>query len=100
MTPRAAKKYIKTATDQVAVKEASWFDPAAAKHVIDFIEGFLSLSKGEWAGKPFRLQMWSSTIAVAMYTADSLRHFQRSRAAAVTRNAGSLQLEVQEASGR
>ena len=35
-----------------------YYDPAAAKRVVDFFETFLHHSKGKWAGKPFTLLDW------------------------------------------
>lgn len=35
-----------------------WFDEKAAQVAVNFFERLLVHSKGEWAGKPFRLQPW------------------------------------------
>lgn len=35
-----------------------YFDESAADHAVTFFEKYLRYSKGEWAGKPFKLGLW------------------------------------------
>lgn len=51
-------EWIRTEADERAVLSGCWFDREAAARVEVFFERFLRHSKGEWAGKPFRLQEW------------------------------------------
>ena len=52
------KGQIRTAADRRAIREGCWWDASAADRVRDFFEGFLRHSKGEWAGKAFKLLRW------------------------------------------
>ncbi len=49
---------IKTKADTEAVKQGCYFDLKEALKVKAFLEKFCVLSKGKWAGKPFRLLDW------------------------------------------
>lgn len=51
-------EWIRTEADERAVLSGCWFDREAAARVEVFFERFLRHSKGEWAGKPFKLQEW------------------------------------------
>jgi phage terminase large subunit-like protein len=51
-------EWIRSEADERAVLSGCWFDREAAARVEIFFERFLRHSKGEWAGKPFRLQEW------------------------------------------
>ena len=50
--------WTRSAADKHAVKNGCWFDANAGRHVCEFFTRFLSLSKGAWAGKPFKLLKW------------------------------------------
>ena len=39
-----------------------WFDPAKAKHVLDFFQNWLRHSKGRFAGQPFALLDWQQEM--------------------------------------
>ncbi|MEO1223330.1 MAG: terminase large subunit, partial [Pseudomonadota bacterium] len=39
-----------------------WFDEAAADAAVAFFVTYLVLTEGEWAGRPFELQVWQATI--------------------------------------
>jgi len=43
------------------------FDPEAAAHALDFIEGLCHYAKGSWAGKPFRLLPWQVILVSNLY---------------------------------
>lgn len=43
------------------------FDEGKAKYVIEFIERFCKHSKGKWAGKPVRLELWQKAILSALF---------------------------------
>lgn len=38
--------------------EGAWFDQAAADAAVRFIETHIRFTKGEWAGRPFKLEPW------------------------------------------
>ncbi len=43
------------------------FDPKKANKPIDFIETFCKHSKGRWAGKPVRLELWQKALIQAAF---------------------------------
>lgn len=49
---------IKTRSDEAAVEAGCYYDAQAGERVCKFFETFLSLSKGQWAGKQFELLPW------------------------------------------
>ncbi|MCK9569983.1 terminase large subunit [Candidatus Pacearchaeota archaeon] len=51
-------KRARTPADKHAIASGCYYDDAAGNHVCEFFERFLSLSKGQWAGKSFRLLEW------------------------------------------
>ncbi len=58
MSKRTAKRWIKSAADEHAVKHGCWFDESWAAHAVDFFPKMLRHSKGDWYGKPFELLDW------------------------------------------
>jgi phage terminase large subunit-like protein len=75
-------RWIRTKSDEQAVKDGCWFDLAAAERVRDFFRRFLVHSTGkQWAGKPFELLewQWQQVIApvFAWKQANGLRRFSR-----------------------
>lgn len=51
------------AADSAAVRSDCgrfWYDAATADAAVRFFEDHLRLTKGEWAGKPFRLEPWQA----------------------------------------
>lgn len=58
-----------------------WFDVKAANRVCKFIEGNIKHSKGEFAGKPFKLERWERKIIGHVFgwkqKADGLRRFRK-----------------------
>jgi phage terminase large subunit-like protein len=52
------RKWIKTPADKRAVKNGCRFDESEGEKVCHFFETYLQLSKGQWAGQPFRLLDW------------------------------------------
>jgi len=63
-----------------AKKLGIYFDLKAANFVIDFFEKFLVHSKGEWAGKPFKLGLWECFILGSIFgwkrVSDGKRRFR------------------------
>lgn len=57
MTPET-KKAIRSAADEHAVANGCYYSEAHAKHVVDFFQDHLRLTRGTWAGKPFVLMDW------------------------------------------
>lgn len=43
------------------------FDPIKAKRPIEFLEKFCRHSKGKWANKPIRLELWQKAMLEAIY---------------------------------
>jgi len=58
MPSAATKKRIRTRSDEAAVAAGCYYDKSAGKHVCEFFERFLRLSKGQWAGQAFELMEW------------------------------------------
>jgi phage terminase large subunit-like protein len=58
-----------------------YFDEAAADRVCQFFETYLRHSKGEWAGKPFRLEPWQRDLLRCAFgtkrVADGLRRYRK-----------------------
>lgn len=52
------KPPIKTKSDELALQEGCKYEPWRAEKVRDFFAKFLKHSKGDWAGKPFKLLDW------------------------------------------
>lgn len=51
--------WVRSEVDARAVLDAGcWFDEASARRVVNFFEGLLRHTDGEWAGKPFTLLPW------------------------------------------
>lgn len=71
---------METESDWVAVAEGCWFDQAAADHVCEFFERYLSHSKGQFAKKKFTLAPWQRRFLSRLYgwkTAEGLRRFKQ-----------------------
>lgn len=76
---KTAKKWIRTKADERAVREGCYYDPEPARFVIDFIETFCCLSKGEYAGKQIKLIPWQIDLIHQLYgwrRADGRRRFR------------------------
>ena len=43
------------------------YSPTLGNRPIDFIERFCRHSKGEWAGKPVRLELWQKAFVCAIF---------------------------------
>lgn len=56
------------------------YNPAKAKHVIEFIENYCRHSKGKMGGKPFILELWQKALVAAtfgiVHKIDGTRKFQ------------------------
>lgn len=55
---RRSRKVSRRRSSADAPGPGAWFDAAAADRACQFIELFLTHSKGEWAGRPFKLDAW------------------------------------------
>ena len=42
-----------------------WFDEATANAAVRFFPDHLRLTKGEWAGRPFKLEPWQADAVAA-----------------------------------
>lgn len=65
-----------------------WFDEAAAEKAVAFF-GFLTQSKGEWAGRPLSLEPWQAFIVGALFgwkRADGMRRFRRAYVSVARKN--------------
>lgn len=63
--PRVDRRWIRTPSDELAVREGCTFDLAAAEHVRDFLAGNCRHSIGQFAGQPFELLEWQWLDIVA-----------------------------------
>lgn len=53
---------------EIAADVGRWtFDPARGNRPIGFIEAFCRHSKGDWAGKPVRLETWQKAFVCALF---------------------------------
>lgn len=60
-------------------KRGLHFDYEAVDHVVEFFENFLVHSKGEWAGKQFKLELWQAFILGSIFgwkNKDGTRRFR------------------------
>ncbi len=56
------------------------YDSDRGQHVIDFFEVFIKHSKGEWAGRPVKLELWQKAMLAGCFgfvDDDGIRRFQR-----------------------
>lgn len=70
-----------------------WFDVSAAERVLQFFEGFLKHSKGEWAGKPLKLEPWQQFILGVLFgwkRSDGTRRFRTAYIEIARKNGKSL----------
>ena len=59
---------------------ACWFDEAAAKKAIDFMENCLHFVEAEWAGKAFKLELWQQAVVANLFgwkRPDGSRRFRK-----------------------
>ncbi len=49
---------MRSAVDELAVREGCYFEESAGLYVVEFFSRFLRHSKGRWAGQPFDLLDW------------------------------------------
>lgn len=57
------------------------FDAARAQRAIDFFHELLTFTEGEWAGRPFQLELWQQAILMNLFgwvreTGEPLRRFR------------------------
>ena len=64
---RVRKVYEKLNDDIINPKGAFIFDEAKAQRPIEFIERFCRHSKGEWAGKPVKLELFQKAFISALF---------------------------------
>ena len=78
---RVAKKWMRGAADEAAVRNGCYFDVAAGARVCEFFETLLHHSKGrDWAGKLFALLDWERDILMRLFgwmRADGTRRFRK-----------------------
>lgn len=72
---------MRTPSDVRAVEEGCWYSAEMADYAVNFFHKFLCHSKGEWAGKPFRLLEWQEWGIIrplfGWIRADGTRRFRR-----------------------
>lgn len=79
--PTVDPKWIRNASDVLAVEQGCWFDEDAANDACEFIESCccLSKSKGAIAGVPMKLIDWQRDFVMRLFgwkNADGLRRFR------------------------
>ena len=53
--------------NSIETAERCYFEPAKAKHVLDFFEECLIFVEGDKGGKPFHLEVWQKSIVANLY---------------------------------
>ena len=43
------------------------YSPKRANHAIEFVENYCKHSKGKWAGKPIKLELWQKALIESAY---------------------------------
>jgi phage terminase large subunit-like protein len=56
--PVTDPKWIRNKSDELAIKNGCWFDPAPAERACKFFRTCLQHTKGEWRGQPIELLDW------------------------------------------
>ncbi|MBQ9486527.1 MAG: terminase large subunit, partial [Selenomonadaceae bacterium] len=67
VSKRIKKQYDKLADDITHPKGGYIFSERHANKPIDFIERFCKHSKGEWAGKSIKLELWQKAYISALF---------------------------------
>lgn len=67
VSKRVRKVYEQLNDDIINPKDGFIFDEARAKRPIEFIERFCRHSKGEWAGKPVKLELFQKAFISALF---------------------------------
>ena len=67
VSKRVRKVYEQLNDDIINPKDGFIFDEARAKRSIEFIERFCRHSKGEWAGKPVKLELFQKAFISALF---------------------------------
>jgi len=73
-------KWIRNASDRLAVEKGCWFDEAPGLKAIRFVETHCRQSKGRWGGKPLRLLDWQKDFIMRLFgwrNPDGTRRFRR-----------------------
>ncbi|WP_337175387.1 terminase large subunit [Paludisphaera sp.] len=73
-------KWIRNASDRLAVGKGCWFDETPGLKAIAFIEAHCRQSKGRWGGKPLRLLDWQKDFLMRLFgwrNPDGTRRFRR-----------------------
>jgi phage terminase large subunit-like protein len=78
---------------QHGLERGLWFDASAAERVLQFFEGFLKHSKGEWAGKSLKLEPWQQFILWTLFgwkRSDGARRYRTAYIEIARKNGKSL----------
>lgn len=67
VSKRCRRQYEKLVDDIVNPKDGYIFDRKKAERPIEFIEKFCKHSKGEWAGKPLKLELFQKAFISALF---------------------------------
>jgi phage terminase large subunit-like protein len=81
MPSGADPRWIRNPSDERAIAEGCYFDEAAGRFVVDFVEAFCRQSTGKWAGEPLTLLDWQRDYLVRLFgwkRPDGLRRFRTS----------------------
>lgn len=73
-------KWIRNASDDLAVRKGCYFDERPGLLLIGFIETFCIQSKGEWGDKPLKLLDWQKDFLMRLFgwrMPDGTRRFKR-----------------------
>jgi phage terminase large subunit-like protein len=78
---RIAAKWVRNASDELAISQGCYFDVKAGRYVIDFVHQFCRQSKGRWAGQQLVLLPWQVDYLMRLFgwkNANGTRRFKRS----------------------
>lgn len=67
VSQKVKRVYEKLISDLEDEKSEWEYDQDKADHAVDFIEKFCKHSKGEYAGKPFKLELWQKAATSALF---------------------------------
>lgn len=78
--PEPDPKWIRNASDRLAIERGCWFDEKPGLKAIRFIETHCRQSKGRWGGKRLRLLDWQKDFLMRLFgwrNPDGTRRFRR-----------------------
>jgi phage terminase large subunit-like protein len=65
---KITKRWIRNASDELAVRNGCWFDERRGQFVVDFCQNYLRLYEGEFAGQPVEFRDWQFEATMRLFS--------------------------------